>query len=235
MPISTLNRSIALLIVGGVAALLLLIHCKTAVVAFAEEIDVGGGGLSTVVFGMGALALSAFLGVLIMGISELTVIFFIQNCARQYEWIHKYIFLTFRNFNELKYWTKYARLGIKKENGEGVEDEIVWQVASGVCLMDSSQAHSEWLSSTYGVYRLSGSFAALSIIETVILLFNPADEYSVILSNGFIFWCVAIAIPYVLARFSINNYLYSYMIVCRFTALQFERNNDQAHIVKAPK
>jgi hypothetical protein len=220
MPISSLNKVIALLIVGSIALLWIGILFWTPLSEFALKYkDLGNAG-GAVVAGLLFLAGSALVGSVIEALTDLTVRPLIKKARRQRSWAR--FFGQAVLHDDLAFWELFFRE--KAERNElfqhvvATQEPALGRLAWGILHKNSSKEHADWAATHHAMYYLA---ANLSVLLTLVAF----SAFPMVAARGLgllaFFLVAAVFVPciYLLWSLAIDRYLYTYLVTFRFGVL----------------
>lgn len=214
MQINTLNRVIALFLVGSFMVVL-------AIFVFRGKID---GYLDThpnakalspaaaTLVAVGLLPVTALLGVIVDAFGNLTVrrgikrlLFERRTGAR--------LFFCAREFDEKEEWKKLFREGlIQSERYKLLRGrlDLLSPLSAGLFFRTAKREHNEWLVQHLSMYHLSANFVIIAMLGFVLALYRCSAGLAI----------ASFLTGYLLMIFALDQFLYCYQIAFRNAVLE---------------
>ncbi|OIP35773.1 MAG: hypothetical protein COZ68_02880 [Deltaproteobacteria bacterium CG_4_8_14_3_um_filter_43_13] len=220
MPVSTLNKTIALFLVGILGVAWVVILAWKPLAAFIAAYPELSSPAGSVALGSLSLALAAFVGSIIEGLTDVTVRRLVQAAARRERWAR---FLgQSRVHASSKYWeNEFQQLATKQHLFESaLERDFTSRahVANGIFHAHASNHHIEWVISHYSTYYLVSCY--LFVLGLFGLL---VPQLIVFLPEPRLIWTLGVLVAllvsaYALFALAVDRYLYSFQALFRFAA-----------------
>ena len=222
MPIVTINKTIALLLVGylGMGLLALVQHERLLALLKREEISTAAG---SVILGLLSLAAAALLGGVIDSLADLTTRRFIKFAAEddQLAWF----FGQSEVFSNVARWRSsfYRQLSVKANDqlfsGVTGSDEISRRhLATGLLQAHASPQHVDWVLAHYSTYYLASNFAFFLLIATPVLALEFVHHIRFVAWVGPMILAMMLSV-YGLLSLSLDRCLYTYLAEFRFASI----------------
>lgn len=223
MPVTTLNRTIAMFIVGGAPLAWWLVRHLEQVASTAEA-HKDAGAIMAILTAFVLIPLTAVLGTIAEGLAD-RVRFKLIHKATHNRMLAGF-FWHATEYDHLKYWTdktqeRYPRLVLRDGKGE----DHTLSFLAGYFLANASKEQIDWLNSHYSAYTLSSSLALVAPVVAGFDIFFYGDVFQGGLCGcGLVLEIALIAVAtYLMLSFAIDMFLYSYHMVARFTYLDLTK------------
>lgn len=223
MPLSTINKTIALFVVGYLALAVVIIVWWKEVVALWSAHQGFFGSAGSVGLGVLSIALAALAGAVIDGLAEVTVRRFIKWAARRRGMA--FFFGQSEVFRSVEQWKAYFQSQLDQSDEElfrtvGQDHpRLRLHLAIGLLHAHAPSQHIEWVFAHFSTHYLASNLAFLVLVTTPILTFRGVSA-----GGDPVAWVVAaggamLVATYGLLSLSIDRCLYTYQCEFRFASL----------------
>ena len=208
MQLNTLNRVIALFLIGGlviVVAAGALEKQIRPILAVYSKMDLGPS--AGVFLAVALLSLTALAGTVIDALGKITVRRLIGKLLARRRFLAG-LFLCAGEFDKQDRWRmtfKEALDGDPRFNALAQRDDMIKALSAGFFFRTAEKEHSEWLVQHHSMYHLSANFVII-LIACVVWSFRAGLPYVAFSS---------ILAAYLLTSFALDNYLYTYQLSFR--------------------
>jgi hypothetical protein len=219
MPVTSLNRIVATLIVGSVPIFWLLLRVKL-------EFNLSTWGPVSV--GLAFVAAAIVFGVLIDAIGEIVLSQTIVKRARRSKRVAK-VFRQLEMHNYFVQWMRFfdnavkgSKLDLRTTADVLDEFDIIRLEAIGIFFKEAGKENFEWMTGADALYYLSSNLAILTILlwgaEVLFLLAHaPTPCFGLVASTAYT--AGTLILLYILIGRAINRDLYTDLIIFRFSTL----------------
>lgn len=215
MQLSTLNRVIALFLIGGFVVVM-------ATVAFKDEIETllpQSSNWTGIFLAIALLSAAALAGTLVDALANLTICLLIRK------WIAKgrsraRLFFCGGDFDVQDRWRSAFHAAIEHDPRykKLANDDMIQATSASMFFRTAEKAHTEWLVQHYSMYHLSANFA-LVLIACAVWAF---------VSSAYLLGFLCIAGSYLLTTFAVDNYLHTYRMSFQNAYLALHDSRDAA-------
>jgi hypothetical protein len=216
MPITTLNRVIAIFIVGAVPVAWLYLRWGGLIPNF--------GSVDTVFSAILAIPLTAFFGLVVDGAAD-PVRYLIKRAVNWdrlclWSWLHEDELAKLRKWNgEIQALSNAGVIKIRVADKPGEADEFsAMNFAAGYFLANASKEQIAWLNSHYSTYSLATSFALLGFVISALDTWLFVDW-----NTGALEFVAATVAAILLIGTAFDGYVYSYQLAARFTVIHLHQ------------
>jgi hypothetical protein len=219
MQVNTLNRVIALFLIGGLAVVLAAVALKEEIEALSCQYPRFGAGPSSSVFlAVALLSITALSGTIVDAMGRLTVRRLIAGAAKGH--FLTYLLVGRRGFKSQDRWRAAFESALFRDPRHRVlatQEEMIKPLAATIFFRTAGKEHAEWLIQHYSMYHLSTNFVVLLIVCAIWSLIEGcfASADSIALKGWLVLASVSIVVAYLLMTFALESYLYSYQLIFR--------------------
>lgn len=228
MQISSLNKVITLLIVGGAAMLWLGVLFWKAVSEFALKYKELGNAAGAVVAGLLLVAGSALLGSIIEGLTDITTRRLVKRAHRRLGWAR--LFGQAELHNSVAFWEGIFIGEAKKKVAFRpvleTRETTPLQLAAGMFYKYATKEHVDWVVSHYSTYYLATNYLVLFIMFAISVfwwLATRESSLSLWFGTSFAF----LVAGYSTWSLAVDRYLYTYLEAFRFAVLCLDLPDDR--------
>ena len=203
MQLNTLNRVIALFLIGGLVMVMAAVAYQDQIVCLLTKYSAPGLGPSAGAFlAVGLLSITALAGTVVDAVGNITVCLLVRKFLARRRGLAVW-FLCADAFDEQDSWRtpfKDALEGSPRYKAVANNEDMVRGVSAGIFLRTAGKEHLEWLLQHYSMYHLATSF---------VIIFIPCAIWSFRTGH----YCITagtISGAYLLMGFALDNYLFTY-------------------------
>lgn len=223
MQLNTLNRVIALFLIGGFVIVMAAVALEAKIRTLLEpysKMDLGAP--AGVFLAVALLSVTALAGTIVDALGNLTV----RRVIRK--WIAKErararVFLCAEEFDEQHLWREAFRTALQsdKRYESLAKDDMIKAASAALFFRSAEKEHTEWLVQHHSMYHLSANFVIVVITVAGWLMYERA----------YLLAGISIVGAYLLTTFALDNYLYTYQLSFRNAYFALK---DSAVIPPAP-
>ena len=220
MQLNTLNRVIALFLIGGFVIALAALSLEQDIIVFLEPYSKMGLGPSAGVFlAVALLSTTALAGSIVDAIGNLTVRRLIRRQLGRRRSLAR-LFFCAEEFDEQDQWQKTFKSALENDLQHRAlaqeTKEMIKDLSAGLFFRTAEKEQAEWLIQHHSMYHLSANFVVILIIGTIWSLLSKRCY----LAAG------SIVSAYLLTTFALDNYLYTYHLSLRNAYLALQDSRD---------
>lgn len=206
MQLNTLNRVIALFLIGGFVVVLAAVSFEAEIRTLIEPYSKMELGAPAGVFlAVALLSITALAGTLVDALGNLTVRRVIRKWLAK-DRSHARMFFCAEEFDEQDRWRRTFRASLVEERYKALaEDDMIKAASAALFFRTAEREHTEWLVQHHSMYHLSANFAVILIGSAAWSL----GEGAYYLAAG------SILGAYLVTTFALDNYLYTYQLSFR--------------------
>jgi hypothetical protein len=206
--LNTLNRVIALFLIGGLVTVLAAIALEQQILPTLERYSKLGLGSSAGIFlAVALLSITALAGSVTDALGNITVRRFVSRMLAKRRLL-AWLFFCSRDFDAQDRWRtafKDALRGDARYKASVQEDDMIKALSAAFFFRTAEKEHAEWLVQHHSMYHLSANFVVI-LIGCAVWSFFAGFRY---LAVG------SIVGAYLLTSFALDNYLYTYQLSFR--------------------
>jgi hypothetical protein len=238
MPLSTINKTVALFVVGYLALAVVAICWWEQLLRIWGAHQEFFGAAGSVGLGVLSIALAALAGAVIDGLADITVRRFVKWAARRRRMVQ--FFGHSGVFESVEYWKTSFQSQIDRSDEElfrtvGKDHPLYrLQLAIGLLHAHAPGHHIEWVFAHFATHYLACNLAFLVLVATPILAFRAVPE-----SANPVAWIIATAGAMILSAYgllslSIDRCLYTYQSEFRFASIWLSETHGAKQSVPTP-
>jgi hypothetical protein len=223
MPVVTINKTVALFLVGYLGLGTVAVFARQPILAFWREHQELSGASGSVVLGLLSLAVAALMGAIIDGLAEVTI-------RRLLKWGAKHegfarFFGQRRVFQNVEIWKAHFDEQLVQADEQlfariaGDQALPKLHLATGLLHAHAPPHHIEWVFAHYSTYYLASNLAFLVLVGPPVLVANvvQGDGHTAA-------WIIATGLAMMLSTYgllslSLDRCLYTYQAEFRFAAI----------------
>ncbi|HYI11335.1 MAG TPA: hypothetical protein VEK57_19930 [Thermoanaerobaculia bacterium] len=218
MQLNTLNRVIALFLIGGFVVVMIAVAFEKEIRKLLEpyaKMDLGAP--AGVFLAVALLSITALAGTLVDALGNVTVRRLIRKWAAKRR-SRALIFGCAEEFDEQNRWRENFRAFLEKDERfrHLAQEEMIKAASAGMFFRTAEKEHTEWLVQHHSMYHLSANFVIIILAAGVWAL----REASYLLALG------TVVGAYLLFTFALDNHFYTYQLSFRNAYLAM---NDAAN------
>jgi hypothetical protein len=206
--LNTLNRVIALFLIGGLVIVVAAVALEKQIRPILEQYSKMDLGPSAGVFlAVALLSLTALAGTFIDALGNITARRFIRKLLARRRFMAG-LFLCADEFDAQDRWRMTFKGALDNDprfKALAQRDDMIKALSAGFFFRTAEKEHAEWLVQHHSMYHLSANFIII-LIACVVWSFRAGLAYVA-------FGCVLAA--YLLTSFALDNYLYTYQLSFR--------------------
>lgn len=204
MQLNTLNRVIALFLIGGIVVAMAVVASKDHIKPLLEKYmpDASAGVFLAVTL----LSLTALAGTIVDALGNLTVRRWISESFAANREIAR-LFCCVDEYDAHALWREALRGALTKDprHAQLGKDSMIKAASAALFFRTADKEHFEWLTQHYSMYHLSANFV-------IILVACAGWTWHV---DAYLLGGMSILCAYLLTTFALDNYLYAYQLTFR--------------------
>ena len=223
MPLSTINKTVALFVVGYLALAVVSVVWWQEVLSLWSAHQEFFGSAGSVGLGVLSIALAALSGAVIDGLADVTVRRFVKWATKRRRMV--LFFGQSELFQSVEQWKHYFQSQIDQSNDElfrsiGKDHPLFrLHLATGLLHAHAPSHHIEWVFAHFATHYLASNLAFLVLVSTPMLTFRAVSG-----TDNPIAWIIPATMAMLLAAYgllslSVARCLYTYQAEFRFAAI----------------
>lgn len=218
MPLSTINKTVALFVVGYLALAVTILFWWRDVLALWSAHREFFGSAGTIGLGILSAALAALIGAVIDGLADVTVRRFVRWAAKRRAMA--FFFGQSEVFRSVEQWRGYFQSQIGQSDRELFrtvgQDHPLYRLhlATGLLHAHAPNHHIEWVFAHFATHYLASNLAFLVLVATPVLALRISGDIPWLAIAGSM-----ILGAYGLLSLSIHRCLYTYQAEFRFASI----------------
>jgi hypothetical protein len=234
MPLSTINKTVALFVVGYLALAVVIVVWWEEVLSLWSAHQEFFGSAGSVGLGVLSIALAALFGAVIDGLTDVTIRRFVKWAAKR-----RGMALFFGQsevFQSVEQWKHHFQAQIDQSNGElfrtiGKDHPLFrLHLATGLLHAHAPSHHIEWVFAHFATHYLASNLAFLVLVSTPILALHAVSGSVNPIASVLAAVTAILLAAYGLLSLSMHRCLYTYQAEFRFAAIWLSEAQADKHL-----